>query len=116
MLLSIIPLVAPWDTTEEYEARCVDNKFGLGSVRARDRHDLNRITSKWTVQVNTLNYEELQEFLSERQGRRPFQFDFNGVPYPKAFICRQWDWNWIRPEIWELNATFEEVFRPIFEV
>jgi phage-related protein len=117
MSLPIIPLVAPWDSQEEYDARCVDNKFGMGSVRSRDRQDLNRITSKWNIQVNTANYEEIQEFLAGRQGHKPFQFNFDGVnPYPKAYICKQWEWNWLGEEIWGLNATFEEVFRPRFEV
>jgi phage-related protein len=110
--LPIIPLVAPWESSEDYTARCVDNRLG-GGFSGRDRDGLNGVSSTWNIQLNTQKYMEIDAFLISREGRKPFEFRFDGVtPYRKAYICKQWTWTWLGEAVWGLEATFEEVFRP----
>lgn len=112
----IIPLVAQWNTPEDYTARPVENKMGMGGISDRARDGLNPVSANWNVRAVVQNYAELDGFLFELAGRQPFRFSYDGSQERyKLYICKEWEWGFLGPQVWEFRGSFEQVFRPALD-
>ena len=83
-------------------------KFGDG-YELRVANGINSNPRRWSVKFPALISTQVEEFLSERGGVEAFLWvDPQGVE--GSYVCREWNMNHLADTLFELSATFEQVF------
>ena len=99
-------------TNKEVKTRILEANFGDGySQRAGD--GINTIKGKWNPEwtaLNQVNFDELNDFFEERNGRKNFNWTPPGESTSKKFICKSWNVSHIGASKFRLACEFQQVF------
>ena len=87
----ILPLTPTWGNTENEQVDIAKTKYGDAGVEQRDFKGINPISTSWDLNVNIINFQEVDEFLKARRGR-PFRLSLDGglTDDGKLYYCTQW--------------------------
>jgi phage-related protein len=90
MTYPIIPLTPTWSNPETETADIAKTKYGEVGVEQRTTKGINTISSAWDINVNIINFAEVDEFLRTRRGS-PFRLSLDGTTDDgKLYICKEW--------------------------
>ena len=112
----IIPLTPTWGNTEQEQADVAKTKYGEAGIEQRDFIGINPITTSWDINVNILNFQEVDDFLKTRRGR-PFRLSLDGgvADDGKIYICKEWNIQQQGDRTAAFSGKFEQVRRYLDE-
>ncbi|MFM6607518.1 MAG: hypothetical protein ACKPJO_06785 [Dolichospermum sp.] len=108
----IIPLTPTWTNPETETADIAKTKYGEVSVEKRTTKGINVISSAWDINVNIVNFAEVDEFLRNRRGS-PFRLSLDGglTDDGKLYICRDWTIQQQGVTVAAFSGKFEQIRR-----
>ncbi|MFM6254387.1 MAG: hypothetical protein ACKPEQ_35480 [Dolichospermum sp.] len=108
----IIPLIPTWTNPETETADIAKTKYGEVSVEKRTTKGINVISSAWDINVNIVNFAEVDEFLRNRRGS-PFRLSLDGglTDDGKLYICKDWTIQQQGVTVAAFSGKFEQIRR-----
>jgi len=108
----IIPLTPTWSNAESETANIVRTRYHDNGVELRAAKGINTITSSFDVNVNIVNFAEVDAFLRTRRGL-PFRLSLDGgaTTDGKLYICKEWTIQQEGVTAANFSGKFEQVRR-----
>ena len=112
MIYPIIPLTPTWSNPETETADIAKTKYSEVGVEQRTTKGINTISSACDINVNIINFAEVDEFLRTRRGS-PFRLSLDGglTTDGKLYICKDWTIQQQGVTVAAFSGKFEQVRR-----
>lgn len=113
--MAVFPDIAPdFGASKQARPRVNEIQFGSGYSQ-RASFGLNRDKKIWTLSWNFRTESEanqIEDFLEEREGIQHFDWSPPDETATYQWICKAWTKTLPYPNLFNINATFEQVFEP----